>query len=126
MQWLHRRSGDTFRGGRLLYLTAEGARTGQPRTHPVGRFDDGAGGWYVVASFGGSAHHPAWYHNVVAHPDRVWAEVDGQSYHVAVDQLEGHARQDAWAIITGRSASFLTYAANTDRTLPVLRLTPRQ
>ena len=59
MEWFHRRSGDRFRGSDLLYLTTVGARTGERRTNPVARFDDGQGGWLVVASFGGAARHPA-------------------------------------------------------------------
>jgi hypothetical protein len=50
MEWFHRRSGDRFRGSDLLYLTTVGARTGERRTNPVARFDDGRGGWLVVAS----------------------------------------------------------------------------
>src|SRR3954452_16602555 len=68
---MHHRSGDTFGGLDLLYLTTVGARSGQQRTAPVARFDDGADAWHVVASAGGQAQHPAWYLNIVAHPDDV-------------------------------------------------------
>src|SRR4051812_33932846 len=64
MTRLHRRQGDRFRGMDLLYLTTVGAKSGQRRTTPVTRFDDGDG-WIVVASAGGTAQHPGWYHNVV-------------------------------------------------------------
>jgi deazaflavin-dependent oxidoreductase (nitroreductase family) len=126
MQWLHRRSGDRFRGSDLLYLSTTGARSGERRTNPVARFDDGSGGWLVVASFGGAARHPGWYHNVAAHPDQVWAEVAGITYRVDAEQLDGVARDDAWARITDRSPGFLDYADKTDRRLPVLRLIPRR
>jgi len=121
---IHRRSGDRFRGSDLLYLTTIGARTGQRRTTTVARFDDGNGGWLVVASFGGAAQHPGWYHNIAAHPDQVWAEVGGVTHRVDVEQLDGAAYDGAWAQITARSASFLSYLDKTDRRLPVLRLTP--
>src|SRR6266699_3419530 len=64
----HRRSGDKFQGMDLLYLTTVGAKTGQKRQSAVARFPDGEDAWLVVASAGGSAHHPAWYHNIAAHP----------------------------------------------------------
>jgi deazaflavin-dependent oxidoreductase (nitroreductase family) len=121
---IHRRKGDRFRGTDLLYLTTVGARTGQPRTNPVARFDDGRGGWLIVASFGGAARHPGWYHNIVAHPDRVWAEVQNITHHVAVEQLAATAHDDAWAYITAQSRNFIDYLDKTDRRLPVLRLTP--
>ena len=53
MEWFHRRSGDRFRGSDLLYLTTIGARTGERRTNPVARFDDGKGaGWWSPRSAG--------------------------------------------------------------------------
>ena len=124
MQRLHRRKGDRFRGGDLLYLTTVGARTGQRRTTPVARFDDGHGGWLVVASFGGAVQHPGWYHNIAAHPEQVWAEVAGVTHRVEAEQLAGSDYDAAWAFVTGRSPGFLGYRDKTDRHIPVLRLVP--
>jgi deazaflavin-dependent oxidoreductase (nitroreductase family) len=120
---LHRRSGDRFQGMDLLYLTTVGAKSGQRRTNPVTRFDDGDG-WVVVASAGGMAQHPGWYHNVVAHPDQVWVEVGAAKHHVAVEKLEGEAREQAWAKVVATAPRFEGYTVKTDRVLPVLRLTP--
>ncbi len=125
MMRLHRRKGDRFNGMDLLYLSTVGARSGQPRTNPMARFEDGAGGWYVVASAGGAATHPAWYHNVVAHPGQVWAEVGGHKQHVRVAQLEGEEREKVWAQVVARAPAFEDYLSKTDRQLPVLRLTPQ-
>jgi deazaflavin-dependent oxidoreductase (nitroreductase family) len=120
---VHRRSGDRFQGQDLLYLTTTGAKSGQRRTNPVARFDDGGGGWIIVASAGGTAHHPAWYHNIVAHPDQVQAEVAGTTHRVSVEQLDGEARERAWAAVIAASPRFEGYTEKTDRVLPVLRLT---
>jgi deazaflavin-dependent oxidoreductase (nitroreductase family) len=121
---MHRRSGDRFSGMDLIYLTTVGARSGQSRTTAVARFDDGQGGWFVVASAGGAAQHPAWYHNIAAHPDQVSAEVTGTRHQVRVEQLESDTRDQAWASITAQAPRFSTYLDKTDRQLPVLRLTP--
>src|SRR4051794_8932200 len=94
---MHRRSGDRTRGMDLLYLTTRGAKSGELRTVPVARFDDGRGGWFVTASANGAATHPGWYHNLAAHPDEVWVEFGGTRRKVAVEQLEGEAREQAWA-----------------------------
>ena len=59
MMRIHRRGGDRFQGMDLLYITTVGARSGRQRTNPVARFEDGQGGWYVVASASGAARHPA-------------------------------------------------------------------
>jgi len=124
MTWVHRRSKDRFNGMDLLYLHTVGARSGQPRTHPMARFDDGEGGWIVVASAGGSATHPAWYHNIVAHPDQVSAELGGTRHRVSVEQLQGADRDAAWATVVAKAPGFEGYRTKTDRSLPVLRLTP--
>src|SRR4029450_434511 len=77
MSW-HRRSGDRFQGEDLLSLTTVGAKTGQKRQTAVARFPDGEDAWLVVASAGGSAHHPGWYHNIAARPDQGWVEFGGR------------------------------------------------
>lgn len=122
---IHRRAGDRFAGMNLLYLTTVGARSGQQRTTPVARFDDGQSGWIIVASAGGTANHPGWYYNIVAHPDQVWAEVAGTTHQVDVEQLEGEMRDRVWTLVAQRAPRFGDYLTKTDRQLPVLRLTPR-
>jgi deazaflavin-dependent oxidoreductase (nitroreductase family) len=124
MTWVHRHSKDRFHGMDLLYLSTVGARSGQTRTHPVARFDADGGGWFVVASAGGAAGHPAWYHNLVAHPDRVVVEVAGRRHHVAIQQLAGAERDAAWRQVVARAQGFARYQTATDRQLPVLRLMP--
>src|SRR6266571_3188928 len=106
----HRRSGDKFQGMDLLYLTTVGAKTGQKRQSAVARFPDGEDAWLVVASAGGSAQHPAWYHNIAAHPDQVWIE------------LGGDARAQAWQRITQVQPRYAGYERKTDRAIPVIRL----
>jgi deazaflavin-dependent oxidoreductase (nitroreductase family) len=118
----HRKHGDTFRGDAVLYLTTVGARTGKRRQNAVGYEHDGDGAWLVVASFGGAAQHPGWYHNIVAHPDQVSVEVDGRHHRVRPEQLEGPRRAAAWARITASRPSMAGYQEKTDRVLPVLRL----
>lgn len=124
-RWVHRRQGNRMDGVELLYLTTKGAKSGQPRTASLMRFSDGGAGWLVVASYGGAASHPAWYHNLVTHPDDVQVEVDGVSTTVSVSQLDGQEREAAWALIVARAPRFAGYQDQTDRRLPVLRLTPR-
>src|SRR5947209_1092646 len=74
----HRKRGDTFRGGAVLYLSTVGARTGKQRMTPLGYVEDGEQAWFIIASLGGSAQNPAWYHNIAANPDKVSIEVGGR------------------------------------------------
>ncbi len=118
----HRRSGDKFQGMDLLYLTTVGAKTGQKRQSTVARFPDGEDAWLVVASASGSAHHPAWYHNIAAHPDQVWIEFGGRHMRVNATQLDGDARAHAWQRITQIQPRYAGYEQKTDRAIPVIRL----
>ena len=118
----HRRSGDKFQGMDMLYLTTVGAKTGQKRQSTVTRFADGDDAWLVVASAGGSARHPAWYHNIAAHPDQVWIEFGGRHMRVTPTQLEGDARAQAWQRITQLQPRYAGYEQKTDREIPVIRL----
>lgn len=122
----HRRSGDKFMGMDLLYLTTVGAKTGQKRQSSISRFPDSGPAadrsWLVIASSGGSVSNPAWYHNIAAHPDQVWAELGGQQYRVTAEQLEGEERAEAWARITKSQPRYTGYQEKTDRHIPVLRL----
>jgi deazaflavin-dependent oxidoreductase (nitroreductase family) len=119
----HRRSGDTFQGMDVLYLTTVGAKTGQQRQSTVARFADGEDSWLVVASAAGAAHHPAWYHNMAAHPDQVWIEFGGRRMRVTPTQLDGDDRAEAWQRITQRQPRYAGYEKKTDRAIPVIRLT---
>ena len=119
----HRRSGDKFMGMNLLYLTTIGAKSGQKRQTPVSRFPDGDDAWLVVASAGGAAGHPAWYHNIAAHPDQVWIEFGGQQLPVTAEQLDPDARAQAWQRITAAQPRYAGYEQKTDRTIPIIRLT---
>ncbi len=123
MTGFHRMSGDKFSGMDLLYLTTIGAKTGRKRQSTVARFPDGDDAWLVVASAGGSAHHPAWYHNIAAHPDQVWIEFGGRTMRVTPTQLDGDARAQAWQRITQSQPRYSGYERKTDRAIPVIRLT---
>ena len=83
------------------------------------------GGWLVAASKAGADDHPAWYHNLLAHPDIV-VELPGEGeVQVHVEELKGAERDEAWEKFTARSPGFTSYEARTTRTIPVLKLTRR-
>jgi deazaflavin-dependent oxidoreductase (nitroreductase family) len=107
---------------KTLLLTTVGARSGQERTSPVAYFPDGAGAWLVVASIGGDRRHPAWYHNLVANPDRSSVQVAGRQVLVRATSLHGQERAERWERIVATAPNFAEYQRSTDREIPVLRL----
>ncbi len=124
MSTQHRRKGYTFMGMDVLFLTTIGRRTDQRRETPVAWFPDGDNAWLIVASAGGSAHNPAWYHNIAAHPDQVWIELPRRRLQVLPEQLEGARREERWKRIVQAQPRYAKYQDKTDRLLPLIRLVP--
>lgn len=120
---MHRRAGDKSGSMDLLYLTTVGAKSGQKRVSPVARFADGDNAWLIVASNAGKSAHPAWYHNLRAHPDQVTIEFGGASRPVSVDELQGAERDAAWQRVVAAQPRFSRYTRKTSRTIPIIRLT---
>jgi deazaflavin-dependent oxidoreductase (nitroreductase family) len=119
----HRRKGYKFMGMDVLFLTTIGRKTGEHRETPVAWFPDGENGWLIVASLGGSAHNPDWYHNIAAHPDQVWIELpQRRGLRVTAEQLDGTRREEAWKRIVRAQPRYAKYQTKTDRVLPVIRL----
>ena len=117
-------------GGRLglglglpsALLETRGARTGQPRRNGVLYFHDGEDA-IVIASKLGMPEHPAWFHNLSAHPDVV---LGGQPFRAEV-VIDAAERERLWALADQVFATYATYrerAARAGRTIPVVRLVP--
>jgi len=112
------------KGMRLLYLTTVGAKSGREHAVYLTYFPDGEETWLIVASFGGSPKHPAWYFNMAKNPDKVWATLNGRKVRVRAESLAGEAREAAWRRITAEQPIYGGYEQKTDRAIPVVRLTP--
>jgi deazaflavin-dependent oxidoreductase (nitroreductase family) len=116
------RVGGWLDGARLLLLTTTGARSGRPHTVPVGYLPDGGPRVLVIASAAGAPNHPAWYHNLVAHP--VVTVEDGVfTYEAEATVLTGAERDRAFARAVEDDPGWAEYQAKTDRVLPVVALT---
>ncbi|MFH8609803.1 nitroreductase/quinone reductase family protein [Streptomyces sp. NPDC018029] len=119
------RVGGRFAGTPLLLLTTTGARSGEPRTNPVGYARDGAR-LLVFASDAGAASHPAWYHNLLANP-AVTVEVgDGAGgvdrFPATAEVLRGRERDAQYRAQCERDPAFTAYQEATERTIPVVAL----
>lgn len=81
---------------RMLLLTTRGARSGEARTSPMMYVALGDR-LVVFASNVGALRHPAWYHNLVAHPG-VTVEVGGDRFDATAVVTDGEERQRLWRL----------------------------
>jgi len=115
-------------GRPLLLLTTTGAKTGKARQTTLGWFPDEEGASdsrLIVASNAGAISHPSWYVNLAHRPDGAAIEVDGRRFAVNADSLQGPERDRAWQRIVALAPGYGKYEQDTDREIPVVRLTPR-
>jgi deazaflavin-dependent oxidoreductase (nitroreductase family) len=113
--------GGYFEGARLILLTTTGARSGKPHTTSVGYYPDGGDRVLVIASAAGAPKHPAWFHNLVAHPE-VTVETGVFTYEARAEVLEGAARDKAFARAVEADSGWAEYQAKTTRVIPVVAL----
>lgn len=111
-------------GQPILLLSTRGAKSGQPRTTPL-LYTPYDGGFIVVASKAGAAHHPAWYHNLRAHPDAVSVELDGDQLAVRPRVVGEPERNDLWQRVNDNYNGYEKYAQRASgRTIPLVVLEP--
>lgn len=104
-------------------LETRGARTGRPRRNGVIYFHDGER-VTIIASKLGLPHHPAWFHNLRAHPD---VKLGGRPFHAEVIDDESE-RARLWQLADQVFPPYADYrerAARAGRAIPVVQLTPR-
>lgn len=116
-------------GTDLVLVHSIGAKSGAERVHPVLALRDGDA-WLIAASKGGAPEHPAWYHNLVAHPEVTLETPDQRggidTVPVRATVLDGAEHTAAWARFVDRSPAFAQYDERSGpRRIPVVRLAPR-
>ncbi len=116
------RVGGMFEGTTLLLLHHVGARSGKDRINPLAYNRDGDR-YVVFASKAGAPTNPDWYHNLKAHPN-VSIEVGTDTIDVVAAEATGEERDRLYGAQVERSPSFAEYQEKTERTIPVMVLTP--
>ncbi len=119
----HGRVGGMFADMPLLLLHHTGARTGTVRVNPVAYLEDD-GRYVIIASKGGAPAHPAWYHNLIAHPEAT-IEVGDERIETHASEVHGGERERLYRAQAERIPQFAEYETKTDRLIPVVVLTPR-
>jgi deazaflavin-dependent oxidoreductase (nitroreductase family) len=126
-RWLIPRTKGKIRvamGQPILLLHTRGAKSGQVRQTPL-LYTPHGNGFIVVASKAGAAQNPAWYHNVLAHPDALAVEVDGTRIPVRARVVEEPERSELWQRVNDNYNGYETYAHRAgDRVIPLVVLEP--
>ncbi len=115
------RVGGYFEGARLLLLHTIGAKSGLERVNPVMYFMDG-GRYVIIASAGGADQHPAWYYNLLAHPE-VTVELGTKQFPARAAVTTEPERTRLYGKMEAIWHSFTEYKHKTSRSIPVFTLT---
>ena len=118
------RLGWRLAGMATVELHTVGRRSGQPRTTILSAPIVEPDRIVLVASKGGSDRHPAWYLNLVAHPDVV---LDLHDRRRALHARTATADEKAqlWPRITAAYPGYARYQERTRRDIPVVVCEPR-
>lgn len=105
-------------------LETRGAKSGAVRRNAVIYFHD-EDRVTIIASKAGYEKHPAWFHNLRAHPDVTFGGIPMRAT-VVSDENECHR---LWTLADRVFAPYATYrrdAAKANRTIPIVQLTVRE
>lgn len=117
-----------------LMVHTVGRKTGKPRTTALTYAKDGDD-YVIVASYGGSPQHPAWFLNLEANP-RVEVQVGRRRQPATARVAQGDERERLWRLVNERNRGLTpllhrgalgrydVYQRHTERQLPVVVLTP--
>jgi deazaflavin-dependent oxidoreductase (nitroreductase family) len=115
--------GGMFEGMDLVLVHHTGAKSGKSFISPVAYLDDG-GRYLIFASKGGAPDNPAWYHNLLAHPD-VTIEVGSETTAAVASEVTGEERDRVFGVMAERRPQFAEYERTAaPRVIPVIALTP--
>lgn len=112
------------KSARILLLDHTGAKSGTPRTSPLMYVEAGAA-VAIAASKAGQPNHPAWYHNLLAHPD-VTIRLDGEVRAVRARIATGEEYPQLWRSFVAMTPDFEFYREQAgSRVIPIVVLEPR-
>lgn len=123
---LHRLTGgslfNTFSGDEVCFVTMTGAKSGRSLTIPL-MYIPFRDGLLLVASQGGAPKNPAWYFNLVKHPD-IKVDYRGRKMTLRARLATSEEKPDLWPICYQHYAPYAEYRKRTDRDIPIFVCEP--
>ncbi len=112
-------------GGRGVWITTHGRRSGQWRRTPLLSIQDTQepGVWIIAGSNGGQERLPGWVYNVQAnHIGKL--EVARRTWPVRFEEVHGADRERCYAQLTRTWPMYRSYERKAERPIPVFRCVP--
>ena len=107
---------------RFLLLRTRGRKTSKVRTVMITYLQENAT-YLVVASNGGQALMPAWYHNLQARP-QAEIQVGRKRFQVVAEIVPPGEHEQLWATWLKQNPTYENAQKKTTRRFPLVRLTP--
>jgi deazaflavin-dependent oxidoreductase (nitroreductase family) len=108
-----------------VILTTRGARSGTPRPAELYAWPD-ADRLVIVGSSGGSVRHPAWVHNLRAHP-RATVQRGTETVEMRAREVtDPDERARLWPFVVEQFPLYGTYQRRTKRLIPLFVLEEQQ
>ena len=125
-RWVYDATGgrlmNTIEGSPICVVTMRGARSGKTYKWALMHvpYRDGV---LLVASRGGADENPAWYYNLVAHPD-IEVHARGIRKRLHAREAAPHERSELWPICVAAYPSYGDYQSWTERDIPIFVCLP--
>jgi deazaflavin-dependent oxidoreductase (nitroreductase family) len=118
------RVGGDLAGTPIILIHHRGARTRTERVTPLAYSAQADGRLVIAASNGGSPTHPAWYHNLKAHPT-IDVELGTETFTALAEEITGVAHAELWTRLVAASPALGEFQTKTVRQIPLFTLTRR-
>ena len=113
---------NTLAGDDVCFITMKGAKTGRVLTIPL-MYIPYKAGLLLVASQGGAPRNPAWYHNLVKHPD-IAVRHRGDHSKLRARLALSEEKPDLWPLCDRHYAPYAQYRRRTRRDIPIFVCEP--
>jgi deazaflavin-dependent oxidoreductase (nitroreductase family) len=107
----------------VLLLDHVGARTAVKRTTPL-LYTEDRPDVVLVASKGGHPRHPAWYHNLLAHPETT-VQIGAERRLVRARVATAEERERLWPKVIATYSGYRGYQRRAKREIPLVILERR-
>ena len=113
---------NSLRGDDVCFVTMTGAKSGRTLTIPL-MYVPYRDGVLLVASLGGAPRNPAWYHNLVKHPE-IAVSHRRRRMKLRARLANPEEKPELWPICDRHYAPYADYRKRTTRDIPIFVCEP--